>query len=521
MAAVCSVTKRPVCHCEEKDQRIHLLNTQLRWLQSEKLALKAANLVLREELDDHTRHLEDQLASKETEAQVLLGTCHAMSCQMTECEEKAAALQEELTKKEELLRLNSSACWSLELLPSDELPESPKPSHDVSIQTSPRATAVPRTASADSLDSWPLSARSEVAPLTTEVQELRYTVQVLQEQLGEWQSAPNSPMYAPKWQMSCTSLADELDLNVTLQRLDVSSSILGSTVGSQLSLSFAQRFDECDLCECQALVDTLATPLSASEAMSRAAVGLEEECGRQALVMYSDWQSARRRLHSAGVAQLLALAAADRGRISHTEEMLRTALLAAAVDRAPHGLTSDNSSVGEDFDSLSSETLEHCEHLVEILSADESHARPTAEPLSQEDCPKNGDNLTTSELWETEQWTFFSGWRPGRPHFSDPAGRPVHAPPSDTPIAGCDEPSGGWQLDTSAPSDTEGWQYQPMLTLPTFQSVPWLAAPTRRRKWVRAAESRGAAVNCVAGRVAAKSACAHAIEVFGELIIVD
>eukprot|EP00667_Euglena_gracilis_P015346 EG_transcript_15961 len=384
MAVHCSITNFPECHCDDRDRRIQLLQSQLQRLQSERLTLKAANLLLGEQLADSTRELEARVASKEGEVQTLRVRCQAISSLVWQGEEKAAALQEELWKKEELLTVNSSFCWSSELFSDDELPGSPKLTNDICVQTSPRSSEVGRVLSGESLASGPLSARSDALPFSAEVQELRYTVQVLKEQLEEWQSVPNSPAHPvspARWLPPPASATDVAVLRDTW----------GESTRLQDECPFIQCPIELSSIEPLALVDALAAPLAASEAMGRAAVRLEEECGRQALALYGTWYRARHQLHTAAVSQLTELEDMGRQQVADAEMSSWIALMAEQMERTLY-MGSEESSVGEGFTySCLLELPEHSGHKEKGLDALQLIKDERANPA-------------VHEIWETEQW---------------------------------------------------------------------------------------------------------------------
>eukprot|EP00667_Euglena_gracilis_P027622 EG_transcript_34366 len=163
------------CHCTEKDNLIRLLTAQVNQLQARKRMLQGANLQLREQLESSVQELETRLEFKADEVQSLRGTCREMSSHVMVCEERAVALQEELAKREELLRVNSSFSdplrWSIDTLDVDS-PTSPPALYSICVQTSPRQWSAspqeglsprellsPREASCTSEDFCPMSAR--------------------------------------------------------------------------------------------------------------------------------------------------------------------------------------------------------------------------------------------------------------------------------------------------------------------------------------------------------------------------
>eukprot|EP00667_Euglena_gracilis_P028124 EG_transcript_35545 len=166
------------CRCAEKDNLIRLLAAQVDQLQARKRMLQGANLQLREQLEDCVQELEARLEFKEDEVQSLRGTCREMSSLVMTCEERAVLLQEELAKREELLRANSSFTdplrWSIDTPPAPDAdsPAAPPAAHSAWVQTSPRGWSMspreclsprehlsPRAGSCTSDDFNPMSAR--------------------------------------------------------------------------------------------------------------------------------------------------------------------------------------------------------------------------------------------------------------------------------------------------------------------------------------------------------------------------
>eukprot|EP00667_Euglena_gracilis_P001859 EG_transcript_1860 len=348
------------CHCAEKDNLIRLLTAQVDQLQTRKRMLQGANLQLREQLEDSVQKLEARLEFKEDEVQSLRGTCREMSSHVMVCEERVVALQEELAKREELLRANSSFTdpfrWSIDTLPTldGDSPAYPPALHSACVQTSPRQGSAcpqeglsprerlsPREASYTSEDFCPMSARGTAPASMAEVQELRYTVQVLKEQLEEWQSAPNSPAHAssPARRLQpCASLADMLDTSRLRPppSLDLSGSghlspLLSpasrqtlTPLRDQLSpYSEAESQPDPATLEGQVLYTLLTSELHFAETIARQALHLEQDTARQEAVMERNWTIAQLRLLLRGVAQLCCLDAAERQQLLEAEENFR------------------------------------------------------------------------------------------------------------------------------------------------------------------------------------------------------
>eukprot|EP00667_Euglena_gracilis_P004168 EG_transcript_4182 len=344
------------CHCAEKDNLIRLLMAQVDQLQARKRMLQGANLQLQEQLEDCVQELEAQLEFKEDEVQSLRGTCREMSSLVMTCEDRAVLLQEELAKREELLRANSSFTdplrWSIDTPPTLDVdsPAAPPAAHSACVQTSPRGWSMspreclsprehlsPRAASCTSDDFIPMSARGTAASME-EVQELRYTVQVLKEQLEEWQSVPNSPAHAssPARRLPpCASLADMLDTAATrpLLSLDLSGSGFLSPLMSPASKlaptplrSLCSPHSEADShldpgsLEGQVLHTLLISELLAAETIGRQALSLEQDTARQEAVLARDWTIAQHRLLLRGAAQLCCLEAAERQHLVEAEQ---------------------------------------------------------------------------------------------------------------------------------------------------------------------------------------------------------
>eukprot|EP00667_Euglena_gracilis_P014017 EG_transcript_14508 len=128
------------------------------------------------------------------------------------------------------------------------------------------------------------------------------------------------------------------------------------------------------------------------------------------------------------------------------------------------------------------------------------------------------------DIWETEQWAVFGGWHPARPHFSDAAVRTARVLPNvapvESPAGGCGCPF-GWQLDSSEPAESDGWQYRPAVTLPGFQSLPLFGAPTRRRKWRWTGQCQPVAGAFPTDSQPEQPTFVSVVEVFGELVFAD
>eukprot|EP00668_Euglena_longa_P037915 GGOE01048828.1.p1 GENE.GGOE01048828.1~~GGOE01048828.1.p1 ORF type:complete len:706 (-),score=216.35 GGOE01048828.1:1888-3969(-) len=434
------------CQCAEKSAQIVHFKSQIDHLLSQKLVLHTVNLNLQEHLDDCTQELKARLSSKEDEAQTLRRTFDAMSSHALVCHQKTVALQEELVKKEKLLQEASSANTSLNCpLPEGDFPRS---MHSVSIQTSPLKEETERTVSCTSEDFRPSSDVSEVYPYLAEVQELRYTVQVLKQQLEELHSTPTSPSDTASGR-PCASLADmlewppstplsgrntegscpdqvlhallvsELHTTESIARQAIELEYAGALRAVQMLQDWflaqqqlllggleelqeleASRRDHLEEAEkqgrsflseetggspqpvlhsvqsvhspvgFQALSAALVPRALACEAMGRTAVALEEECGREALTMCSEWLQTQTKLHVAAIAQLTTQEGAERSLIIQVGEVYWGRLREANLEtpQTPQTTSSAASSVGEDLTSRDNDSIEElsvlCEHSV-------------------------------------------------------------------------------------------------------------------------------------------------------------
>eukprot|EP00667_Euglena_gracilis_P014548 EG_transcript_15086 len=317
-----------LCSCAEKDTLIRLLKSQVHWLQTQKMGLQAVNLELREQLEECARELEALLVLKEDEVQALRGTCRELSSHAMGCEERAVALQEELRRKEITLRATQSLAESVRW-PHDPSPSplaSPRSTHSICVQTSPRDTFPSRTASYASDDFVPLSARGAPRASIGEVQELRYTVRVLKEQLEEWQSAPNSPAHAssPSRRILCPSLGELLDCVRPSPSLDLSGSAGLSPLLSPTSpptspplrdlaspRSAVESRPGPDSLEGQILCTLLRSELCAAEGVARRAVELEHSTALHDRQLAWDWLRAEHRMMLQRVSQLCCLEATE------------------------------------------------------------------------------------------------------------------------------------------------------------------------------------------------------------------
>eukprot|EP00668_Euglena_longa_P008531 GGOE01010282.1.p1 GENE.GGOE01010282.1~~GGOE01010282.1.p1 ORF type:complete len:649 (-),score=142.49 GGOE01010282.1:625-2571(-) len=343
MSSICCTGN---CHCEEKDKQILYFKSQIDQLRSKKLILRATNLQLRDQLDDCTQDLKAQLTHKEDEVEALRQICKTMSSRVLFCQEKAIALQEELVKKEELLRVASTSFTLSSDCKTPRSPVSPRSVHNISIQTSPHREDLRRAESCISEDFFrPVSGESDTAPSFEEVQELRYTVQVLKEQLEELHSTPTSPNYAPD-QMRCASLADMLGCGTSLRlelpvNIQLNSGCNSPTVSpmkpppSPLTRQSSYTMMEgCQSLECQVLHTLLVSELDTAEGTKRQAISLEHEGALCELQMMHDCFLAQHRLLLGGLRDLQQLEACERGRLVQAEKIYRS-VLSEEKDESP------------------------------------------------------------------------------------------------------------------------------------------------------------------------------------------
>eukprot|EP00668_Euglena_longa_P006888 GGOE01008227.1.p1 GENE.GGOE01008227.1~~GGOE01008227.1.p1 ORF type:complete len:1045 (-),score=217.93 GGOE01008227.1:1547-4225(-) len=203
-----------------------------------------------------------------------------------------------------------------------------------------------RTMSCTSEDFPPTSARSETAPYFAEMQELRYTVRVLKEELEELHSTPATPVdiLSPKRAPPCASLADVLDFNTKLRLMLPLETVGGSgsaspvasstpvckqshTPGHQSNQSFAESFQDPRTLEYQVLHTLLISELYAAEGIGRQAITLEQDGALQEVHMMHDWFLSQHRLLLSGLLQLQQLEGYEREKLLVNEQSYYDILL--------------------------------------------------------------------------------------------------------------------------------------------------------------------------------------------------